>query len=278
VRIGVLGSGVRWAGGQPPAYLVEAAGSAALVGVGLRGGLFPYTPADGVLVDAAHLEAGYRLLAHRPDALFIDTIGEYALDALRSATGLPVVGAAEAAFATAATVGPRFAIVTVWPESMAWIYRARLRRHAAEPRCAGIAYVGTGTAIAQLRADVATGADALTSAVVHACRTAAGAGAESIVLGCTCMAPMHAALADAVRVPVLCASRLGLQAAIEAARAGLPPAIADYPRAEPALAARVSAAVAALSAAPAAAAGPDSAAGVEAGTGCPVCIGPSADE
>lgn len=271
MRIGVLGSGVRWTGGRPPAYLLDATGSHELVGAGLRGGLFPHTPADGVLVDAAHLDVGYRLLEQRPDALFVDTFGEYALDALRSATGLPVVGAAEATIAAAASLGRRFAIVTVWPASMDWLYRARLRRHGAESLCSAVAYVGTGTPVDRLRADVAAGADGLAARVVEACRTAATAGVDSIVLGCTCMAPMHGMLAAAVSVPVLCASRTGLAAAIAAAEAGIPPSVAAYPRAARSLATRVAAAVDAL----ADPAGP--AAELDAGSGCPVCVGPSPD-
>lgn len=285
-RVAILGSGVRWSGARPPAYLEVAGSVADLVGVGLGASVFPYSPAEHVLVEAIHLDAGLRALAERPGAIFIDTFGEYALDALRAATDVPVVGAAEAALVEASGHGPRFAIVTVWPASMTWLYEARLARHHAAAACVGVTYVGPARAtgvgvpdapwdahesVDRVREQVASGSDALLARVVDDCRTAARRGAHSIVLGCTCMAPMYEELAAALDVPVICASRAGLRRAVE---------LATQVRAadrtpDAALVSRARAAVAGIAAAAATGADAPAGAGITAdsGTGCPVCVG-----
>jgi allantoin racemase len=281
--VAILGSNLRWSGGRPPAYLDDAArGGASIAGIGLRAPLFPYTPADHVLVEAVHLEAGFRALDVRPGAIFIDTFGDYALDALRSALGVPIVGAGEASLVAAARHGKRFGIVTVWPSSLAWLYDARLARNGATANCVGVTYTGSArststdgpTVIAQVRDELTSGAMPLLDQVIADCRAAIARGADSIVLGCTCMAAMYDQVADALRVPVVCPSRAGLAASIEAAvrydAAGRPGDRAPDPQ----LAARVRAAVAALSMVGTAAANDHASDDVpaDAGTGCPVCI------
>jgi allantoin racemase len=307
-RVAILGSGVRWTGARPPAYLESAGAAAELVGVGLGASVFPYTPAEHVLAETIHLDAGLRALEGRPGAILIDTFGEYAIDALRAATVVPVVGAAEAALAEAARRGPRFAIVTVWPASMAWLYASRLARHDAARSCVGVHHVGpagvtaaealTGGvlvpgqrsasplatdvvsadafaaashgAVDRVREQVAAGSEALFARVVGACHAAIAAGADSIVLGCTCMAPMYEQLAATLPAPVVCASRAGLERAVELATRGETP----WRTPDPVLAARARAAVAAIAAAGRTGPLASDAADVppDAGTGCPVCV------
>lgn len=283
--VAILGSNLRWAGAKPPAHLDEAArASTTLTGVGLRALLFPYTPADHVLVEAVHLEAGLRALdgTPRPGAVFIDTFGEYALDALRAAIGVPIVGAAEAAIAAAARHAPRFGVVTVWPASLAWLYDARLARHAATARCVGVLYTGSARStsadaaqvVAQVRDELTSGAASLLDQVIADGRALVARGAGSVVLGCTCMAGMYDEIAAALDVPVVCPSRAGVLAAVDAARrydaAGRPGDRAP----DPVFAKRVRAAVAALSMVDAAATNDASADEIppDAGTGCPVCV------
>jgi allantoin racemase len=278
--VAILGSGVRWPSGGAPGYLADAArDGVAIAGVGLRAPLFPYTPADHVLVEAVHLDAGLRALDTRPAAIFIDTFGEYALDALRAAVAVPVIGAAHAAIDAASRHGPRFAIVTVWPSSLAWLYDARLARHGAGARCTGVTYTGDSrahatdatAAVEHVRGEVASGAAALIDRVIEDCRAAIARGADSIVLGCTCMAPMYDALVAGVGAPVVCASRAGLAASIDAARrwqaAGRPGERAP----DASLVRNVRAAVSALSMAGASGASDDEVP-ADAGTGCPVCV------
>jgi allantoin racemase len=271
VRIAVYGSGVATAPGRPPAHLVPLLGADdALDVVPLRAVEFPHDPARHVLVELVHLDAALRARTTRPDAVFVDTFGEYALDAARARLDVPVVGAAEAAFERAAAIGAPFAIVTVWPRSLDWLYRDRLRRHDATSRCTGVWYVGE--AVDAVRAQLRDDASGLAERALAACRTALGAGARSVVLGCTCMAPMADALAAALPVPVICASRAGLGAALQRARHASRSASRDAaPAALDALDAQVAAAVAALAVAAAEAGrAPDA---TTRGAACPVCVG-----
>ncbi len=276
MRIAVYGSGVAAAPGRPPSHLVPLLGADdALEVVPLRATEFPHDPARLVVVELLHLDAALRARDAAPDAVFVDTFGEYALDAARAVLDVPVVGAAEAAFDRAAAQGGRFAIVTVWPRSLDWLYRDRLRRHDATARCSGVWYVGA--AVDAVRAELRRADEALAARTLAACRAAVDSGARSIVLGCTCMAPMAAALAASLPVPVICASRSGLALALErgrdAARSRDPAtATPAASAATDALAARIGAAVAALGAASAAPQPVDPSAALPA-TDCPVCIG-----
>ena len=155
-----------------------------------------------------HLEAGLRAAGDGVDAVVIDSVGDYGLAALKSALAIPAVGAGEAGMVAAAAHG-RFAIVTVWPESMNFVPEELLRSYGLEGRCTGIRNVGAEQVIARIagpdgylaRVDRAD-ADVL-SAVVAAIRLAVADGAEAIMLGCTCMSPMAGKVAAAVAVPVI---------------------------------------------------------------------------
>lgn len=236
MKIAIYGSGVPTSVGRPPAHLLDLvrAGEELAV-VPLRGGAFPYGPADHLFVQLAHVDAAVRAAADGADAICIDTFGEYGLDAARAAVDVPVVGAAEAAFAAANVVGRRFEIVTVWPESFAWLYAERLRRHQAESRCTGVTYVGSksgGSAIERVdavRTDLQLDRPGLLARTLECCRAAVARGADTIVLGCTCMGPMYAALAAGLDVPVVCASRAAYTASVAAARLAVRPSRRAYP-------------------------------------------------
>ncbi len=260
MRIAILASGVRTGPGRPPAYLLGLEPEASLDVAPLRAKLFPYTPADLPLVTLDVLDAAFRAHGDGADAVLIDTFGEYALDAARAALDVPVVGAAEAAFA--AVGRRRFAVVTVWPPSMRWIYEDRFRRHEVAARCTGVFHVAPlpadseAEALDRMRGEVREPTDVLRARVAAACDAAAASGAEVLVLGCTCMAPLLDDLRTRVSLPIVCPSRAGLYAAAAAARAR-PHVHADV---DAELSERVRSAVDALEALTAD------------GTACPVCI------
>lgn len=236
MKIAIYGSGVPTGIGRPPGYLFDLMGPGEeLAVVPLRGGAFPYGPADHVFVQLAMVDAAVRAAAEGADAICIDTFGEYGLDAARAAVDVPVVGAAEAAFAAAGVVGRRFEIVTVWPESFAWLYAERLRRHHADTRCTGVSYVGanaSGTAIERVdavRTDLELDRPGLLARTLDRCRAAVARGADTIVLGCTCMGPMQASLAAQLDVPVVCASRAAYAASVAAARLAVRTSRRAYP-------------------------------------------------
>lgn len=173
-----------------------------------RVGVFPSTPIERDMQAIGHLEAGLRAATDGADAVVIDSVGDYGLSALNSGLPIPVVGAGEAGMATAAAYG-RFAIVTVWPESMNFVPEDLLRAYGREAACIGIRNVGAPQVLDRVSgpdgylAQVDSAAPDIVSAVLTAIEAAARDGADAILLGCTCMSPMAAKVAAGTRMPVV---------------------------------------------------------------------------
>ena len=88
---------------------------------------FARNPYDRFIVALAHIDAAERAVAEGCDAIFLDTFADYGLAEMRCAVPIPVIGAGEAGIITASANGTRdFAIVTVWPQSMNYLYKERL--------------------------------------------------------------------------------------------------------------------------------------------------------
>lgn len=181
-----------------------------------RVGGFPFTPFDALLTEVGLVDCVLRETRHDTRAILVDTFGEYGIAAMRSAVDVPVIGAAEAAVTAAAAHGPAFGIVTVWPASLDWLYESQLRRLAVADRCIGVRYVGAGHADADTPGvtldAMHSGSPVWLQRIVAAAESLADAGAHSIVFGCTCMAPLHAAVAAQCRIPVVCAAHAGARA------------------------------------------------------------------
>ncbi|HEX7874471.1 MAG TPA: aspartate/glutamate racemase family protein [Sphingobium sp.] len=173
-----------------------------------RVGVFPSTPVERAMQAIGHLEAGLSAAAAGVDAVAIDSLGDYGLDALRAALAIPVVGSGEAGMAAAAAHG-RFAIVTVWPRSMNFVPEDLLDAYGHRDRCTGIRNVGEEGVLDAIAGpdgylDRVNRADTgILGRVVAEIEAAVAEGAEAILLGCTCMSPMAAKVAAAVRVPVI---------------------------------------------------------------------------
>jgi allantoin racemase len=213
--------------GLPPVHLREIASSGIEWAIATpRFGGFPYTPLDALITGAGLVDAVLAGATDETRAVLVDTFGEYGMLAMRSAVTVPVVGAAEAAIAEALERGDRFGIVSVWPASLEWLYEERLREHQATDQCAGIRFVGAaaldrGTAADTLDAMHRSDSDWL-ERIVASAEALIDDGARSIVLGCTCMAPVAASLSARLRVPAICAARAGARAALAAARGERP--------------------------------------------------------
>ncbi|MCU0758975.1 MAG: aspartate/glutamate racemase family protein [Steroidobacteraceae bacterium] len=224
VRIGVLGSGT--ASRELPAHLAAYAGPGlAPVIVNPRLSAFAATPYERLLVDVGYVDAAESAPARGCDALFINSMADYGLDAMRAVVPVPVVGAGEAALREGGRDGRRFAIVTVWPPSMRFLYDERLRACGLESQCAAVHHLSDEDELARLGAEEGVmarmhrGEGSVVERLAGLCaRAARGGGAECIVLGCTCMAPVGPALAAASPVPVVESSRHGFLAAVAAAR------------------------------------------------------------
>jgi allantoin racemase len=234
IRIAVLGSGTR--SSEMPAHLLELAVAgvqAELITSRVAG--FASNPYDRLVVDVAYVEMAQRAEAAGCDAVFINTYADYGIEAMRSAVRIPVIGAGEAAMTAAAMPEAasvtnecrRFSIVTVWPPSMKFLYDERTRMTAAGAHCASVRHISPEDELARL-----TSADgvqqrmgrreaAIIDRVVAECEHAVREdGAQAIVLGCTCMAPIGPAVAARCTVPVIESSRAGFRAAVAAVRAG----------------------------------------------------------
>lgn len=173
-----------------------------------RVGAFPSTPVERTMQAIGHLEAGLRAAAAGVDALAIDSLGDYGLDALRSGLAIPVVGAGEAGISAAACHG-RFAIVTVWPRSMNFVPEELLAAQGQTDRCVGIYNVGEEGDVEQVSgpdgylARINGVDETILGRVLASIDQAVAKGAEAILLGCTCMSPMAASISSKAPVPIV---------------------------------------------------------------------------
>ena len=214
IPLAVLGTGFRPSGGRaPPAEVAAAAGAGFRPElVETRRGVFPANLVDHAIAGLCNLDAGIEAQRTGYRGLLLNTFGDYGIDALRSALSIPVVGAGEAALAVARTLGRRFAIVTIWPRSLGFIYDERLRACDADGACAGVIHVldekemapvlagGGDDAVSRMRDGQADTVDRVVAAAERAVRDL---GAEVVVLGCTCMAPIGGRVAAELSVPVV---------------------------------------------------------------------------
>lgn len=226
IRIAVLGSGTRT--NEMPAHLLELAVDgvqAELITARVAG--FASNPYDRLVVDVTYVDMAQRAEAAGCDAVFINTYADYGIEAMRSVLRIPVIGAGEAAMEAAAQGRRRFSIVTVWPWSMKFLYDERTRMTTAGAHCVSVRHISPEDELARL-----TSADgvqqrmgrreaAIVDRIVAECERAVREdGAQAIVLGCTCMAPVGPTVAARCAVPVIESSRTGFRAAAAAVRAG----------------------------------------------------------
>jgi allantoin racemase len=240
-RIAVLGTGFRPAGtAQAPKEI------AAIAGGGFRPelveprfGAFPRTPYDRGLAAIGNIDAGIAAEINGFSAIFLNTFGDYGVVELRSAVNVPVIGAGEAAILLASALGRRFAIVTVWPRSMNFIYDERIAACATGQRCGGIVNILDDQDIVATERgepdDPVTAMRAGNATIVD--RIVAGAegflakgDVDTIILGCTCMAPIGQTVAARLSVPVIEAMAAGYKMAEMLAALGLAQSAVAYPK------------------------------------------------
>ena len=252
-RIGIIGTGAGHAGNStPPLPISELAGlgfTPELIETRLR--TFPMTPYDRGLTMLAYVDCAIEAEKAGFDAVFINTVGDYGIDEIRSATNMVVVGAGEATMAMCCNIGRRFSIVTIWPPKLNFIYRERLRSCGMEDRCASVRNVlsdndvkgveGAGEAVSGLK----DGNDSLIKRILKEIDLAVSEdGADTIMLGCTCMAPVGPMVASKTSVPVLEAMRTGYKTVETMLALGVMHSHVAYPKAESANLAAVGALIA----------------------------------
>jgi len=170
----------------------------------------PLNRVDTALKDLVYVEAGMRAQSLGASAVFVNTVGDYAVEVLREALSIPVVGAGEASVQAAMRLERQFSIVSIWPSKAAPVFERVVADNNAEYRCASIRFVLDEPDVdafggrAGVMAAAAAGDSDILERIIRSCRAAIEEdGAQAIILGCTCMA----ATADVVRgtlgVPVI---------------------------------------------------------------------------
>jgi len=229
--------------------------------------VFPHTPYERGLAVIAYLEAAIAAERAGFDAVMINTLGDYGIDEMKSALRIPVVGAGEATIALSANLGRRFSIVILWPPKMNFIVEERLRAGAATGRCVSIRNVlvndeiaGTSDAISAMAGMQAPSASTVLDRVIaQALAAVREDGADTIVLGCTCMAPIAPRVAAQLPVPVLDPMRTGYTVAETLLKLRLRHSAAAYPQANLPIVSKLESMV-------------DAIAGIELGAECEVCV------
>ncbi len=241
-RIGIIGTGAAPTGNNvPPAPIREIAADGfapELIEPRLR--TFPMTPYDRGLTALAYLDCALEAEKAGFDAVYINTVGDYGIDEMKSATDMVVVGAGEATMAMCVNTGRRFSIVTIWPPKLNFIQYERLSSCGMQDRCASIRNVQEDREVEGVEHAAATTAslkdrnESLKKRIVDAINAAVSEdGADTIMLGCTCMAPVGPDIAAQVNVPVFESMRTGYKTVEALLALGVRHSDAAYPKPNP---------------------------------------------
>jgi len=221
-KIAVIGTGSEYTGDKiPPPFITEIAGPnfrPELVETRLR--TFPLTPYDRGLTVLANLDCAIEAQKAGCDAVFINTVGDYGIDEIKSALDCVVTGAGEATMAMACNLGRRFSIVTIWPPKLNFIYDERIRSCGMQNRCVSVRNVLSNRELDGLDGatkavtSIHNGEESIVDRILVQIESAINEdGADTIVCGCTCMAPIGPLLDQRSAAPVLEATRTGYKVA-----------------------------------------------------------------
>ncbi len=208
-ELAILGTGDGQGTGAVPEPITLAARHFEPVFCSVPGAVFPGNRSARDVCAEAYVSAGVHAAAGGYAGLYINTVGDYGLAELRRSVEIPVTGAGEGAISAARTDNRRFAIVTIWPSAMGFIYEDLLSATNSARMCVAMHHLSDNDALETLDEpgnflDDMRGCS-LTSMrrIRAACRHALERdGADVIVLGCTCMQPV-AALLEAEDIPVV---------------------------------------------------------------------------
>jgi allantoin racemase len=213
----------RW---EMPRILVINPNSSLACGAGIEAAIVPLRGIAGVRIDVVSLRDGppaiysWRdwhaaadpicgCIEQEPAEVYvIACASDPGIEAARASTSRPVIGIFRAAVATAIAYGERFGVIALVEASKSR-HLAALRAMALEDRLA--AEIAVNVAM-----DTLLDGGAAQSALIEAARTCAGAGADSVILGCTGMAHHKDAIAAAVGIPVIEPCQAGVALALGA--------------------------------------------------------------
>jgi Asp/Glu/hydantoin racemase len=166
-------------------------------------------PADLMLTDLAYVEAAMRAQRQGFDGIVIGAVADYGLGTIRASVDIPVVGCGQASLLTAAGIGDKFGIVTIWPQTTAFTYDRILRDNLVGRQCVAVRYVSTVAEQAEIGDEdgfyqqMQAGREGMMQRILAEIEAAVAEGAQSIVLGCNCMSPVARILAARASVPVI---------------------------------------------------------------------------
>lgn len=196
--------------------LLQPGNSIALVETRLQ--VYPTDPTELLLSDLAYAEAAMRADSEGFEAVVIGATADYGIPAARAALDIPVLDCGEASLLAAAAVADRFAIVTIWPQTMGFIYDRLLRNVPVGNQCVAVRHVSTAAEQASLsQADnfltrMKAGKEDMIARILAEIDRAVAAGAQAVVLGCNCMTPVADLLARRSQVPVVDPTAAGVVA------------------------------------------------------------------
>ena len=176
---------------------------------------FPSTPEIRARVTQAYVQTGLQAAAAGYDAIYINTVGDYGLEALRQQLDIPIIGSGETAVMVAALLTGTFSFVTIWPPSMAFIYEDLLSRTGKQRDCQSIEHLSTDDNLNELAKDnnFVTELRQCSLSSIEKFKTAIAATSEkyrgSIISGCTCMAPAALQLLGNHKNPIIEPMTLG---------------------------------------------------------------------
>ncbi|NQV79972.1 MAG: aspartate/glutamate racemase family protein [Alphaproteobacteria bacterium] len=239
-KIAVIGTGFRRTGDdKPPQEILDVRAESfdpRLIETRLPA--FPVNEINRNMSEVANIETGLRAESEGFDAIFINTVGDYGFSALRSAVRIPVVGAGQATMHAACQLGGKFSIVTIWPPQLLFIYHGLLQLYRMEDRCVSIRCVSADEELDTLSddknfvTDMRSGETSQQDRIVRQCEKAIqDDGADTIMLGCTCMSPAAKDIAARVDAPVLNPLTTGYKAAEMQLALGLSHSVHKYPQA-----------------------------------------------
>ncbi len=131
------------------------------------------------------------------DAIMINCFADPALDAARELTAKPVLGAGETSMAVAIQLGPKFSVISVLRNTAAWV-RMQATKLGVKAKLASA--IGVDIPVLDLEKDPQKTIDAIVASAREAIERD---GAEVIVLGCTGMAGLAAAVRERLEVPLI---------------------------------------------------------------------------
>lgn len=171
--------------------------------------LYPADPADMLVTELAFVEAVMRAEADGFDGVVIGAVSDYGLAVARASVAIPVIGSGQASLVTAAGLGDRFGIVTIWSEAQGFVYDRLLHDSPVGDRCVSVRHVSSIAEQATLAdpdnfyTQMLNRRETMIERIVDEIEAAAREGADTVVLGCNCMTPVAETLAARASIPVI---------------------------------------------------------------------------